>query len=155
MKKNNKKGFTLVELLAVIIVLALIMVFAVPSVLGTMNTARSKSLRLYAQRMVSKAEEYIQTQQMKGVAWKEGKQLNLDGEEMGLQDHGSYKGSVTVTSEDGVGYEKAIYTVHLKDETYCLNEATNKQLNGSTDDITIVSSSSNDCHVTDAGTESK
>ena len=40
MKKLNKKGFTLVELLAVIVVLAIIMVLTVPSVLSSMNSAR-------------------------------------------------------------------------------------------------------------------
>ena len=40
MKNLNKKGFTLVELLAVIVVLALIMVLTVPSVLTSMNSAR-------------------------------------------------------------------------------------------------------------------
>lgn len=54
MKKNNK-GFTLVELLAVIIILALIMVIAIPSILDTMNQARKESFYLYAQSLQSKA----------------------------------------------------------------------------------------------------
>lgn len=54
MKKNNK-GFTLVELLAVIIVLTLIMAIAIPSVLDTMNQARKESFYLYAQSLQSKA----------------------------------------------------------------------------------------------------
>lgn len=38
--KFNKKGFTLVELLAVIVILAVIAVIAVPSILGIIENAR-------------------------------------------------------------------------------------------------------------------
>ena len=37
---KNKKGFTLVELLAVIVILAIIMIIAIPAVLQTMESAR-------------------------------------------------------------------------------------------------------------------
>jgi type IV pilus assembly protein PilA len=40
---KKKKGFTLVELLAVIVILAIIMIIAIPAVLNTMQTARKKS----------------------------------------------------------------------------------------------------------------
>ena len=53
MKKRN--GFTLVELLAVIVVLALIMIIAIPSVLNTTNAAKKESFYLYAQSLESKA----------------------------------------------------------------------------------------------------
>mgnify|MGYP004458549645 FL=1 len=39
----NKKGFTLVELLAVVIVLAIISIIAVPQVLATIESARKSS----------------------------------------------------------------------------------------------------------------
>ncbi len=42
-KKLNKKGFTLVELLAVIVVLAIILVITVPMILNTMGSAKSDS----------------------------------------------------------------------------------------------------------------
>lgn len=48
--RSHKKGFTLVELLAVIVVLALIMVFAVPSILTTMNSAKKKSFQMYGEK---------------------------------------------------------------------------------------------------------
>lgn len=46
MKKiaKNKKGFTLVELLAVIVVLAIIILIAMPSVMSAMDKARKNSL---------------------------------------------------------------------------------------------------------------
>ena len=45
MKKMNKKGFTLVELLAVIVILALIMAIAVVSMSGIMNGARRNTMK--------------------------------------------------------------------------------------------------------------
>ena len=44
MKKLNRKGFTLIELLAVIVVLAIIIVVTIPSVIDSMNSAKSKQL---------------------------------------------------------------------------------------------------------------
>ena len=50
MKKRN--GFTLVELLAVIVVLAIIMIIAIPAVLDVMNNARKSSFALYIEKVV-------------------------------------------------------------------------------------------------------
>lgn len=44
MKKLNRKGFTLIELLAVIVVLAIIIVVTIPSVISSMNNAKTKQL---------------------------------------------------------------------------------------------------------------
>jgi type IV pilus assembly protein PilA len=43
MLKANKKGFTLVELLAVIVILAVILAIAVPSISSMMNNAKKSS----------------------------------------------------------------------------------------------------------------
>ncbi|MDD4036333.1 MAG: prepilin-type N-terminal cleavage/methylation domain-containing protein [Bacilli bacterium] len=51
----NKKGFTLVELLAVIVILAIILVIAVPNVLGIINKSRNDSFISTARMMVSAA----------------------------------------------------------------------------------------------------
>lgn len=53
MKKKN--GFTLVELLAVIVVLALIMIVVIPSIMKSIGSARKESFYLYAQSLQSKA----------------------------------------------------------------------------------------------------
>lgn len=64
MKKLNKKGFTLVELLAVIVVLAIIMVLTVPSVLSSMNSARQSSFLLYAGKMLEAAQGKYQSESL-------------------------------------------------------------------------------------------
>lgn len=53
--KKNKKGFTLVELLAVIVVLATIMILAVPAVVDSMNNAKASSFALFGQRVLNEA----------------------------------------------------------------------------------------------------
>ena len=56
MKKLNKKGFTLVELLAVIVILAVIMVITIPTVLGSMDKAKESAFATAVETM----EEFIQ-----------------------------------------------------------------------------------------------
>ena len=53
MKKLNKKGFTLVELLAVIVVLALLMVVATSSVGNALNNAKKNTLKTETQKIVT------------------------------------------------------------------------------------------------------
>ena len=52
---KKKDGFTLVELLAVIVVLALIMFIVLPNVLNSISSARKESFYLYAQNLQGKA----------------------------------------------------------------------------------------------------
>ncbi|MDD4036332.1 MAG: type II secretion system protein [Bacilli bacterium] len=53
--KGKKKGFTLVELLAVIVILAVILVIAVPNVLSIINKSRNDSFLSTAKMVVSAA----------------------------------------------------------------------------------------------------
>ena len=53
---NKKNGFTLVELLAVIVILAVILVIAVPSIISTINESRKGVLESSAKLIASTAE---------------------------------------------------------------------------------------------------
>lgn len=59
MKKKN--GFTLVELLAVIVILAIILVIAVPQILSTINSARDESMKSSAKMVIDSAEREYTT----------------------------------------------------------------------------------------------
>ena len=65
--KINKKGFTLVELLAVIVILALLIVIVANTAIPAMNNAKKKSLQTYAQKVVQKAKENCAAEKMAGV----------------------------------------------------------------------------------------
>ena len=56
-KKNKKKGFTLVELLAVIVILAIILVIAVPKVMSVIEDAKKATLESTAKMIASQAEK--------------------------------------------------------------------------------------------------
>ena len=55
--KNQKNGFTLVELLAVIVILAIILLIAVPNILGVIEEAREDSF-ISSVKMIVKTAEY-------------------------------------------------------------------------------------------------
>lgn len=59
MLKTNKQAFTLVELLAVIALLALLTTIAVPNVISTINNNKRNTFLLDAKRLVTKAESLI------------------------------------------------------------------------------------------------
>ena len=56
----NKKGFTLVELLAVIVILALLIVITANTVLPMMNKSKDNAMVVYAERVLSNASASYQ-----------------------------------------------------------------------------------------------
>ena len=63
MKNKKKKGFTLVELLAVIVILAVILVIAVPQILNTINSSRYAAIKSSAELLLNQAEKQYMTDQ--------------------------------------------------------------------------------------------
>ncbi len=60
---SNNKGFTLVELLAVIVILAIIMIIAIPAVLNTLETAKRKTFSEYIDKVATKTQDkYFESQ---------------------------------------------------------------------------------------------
>ena len=57
MKKNKKNGFTLVELLAVIVILAIVLVIAVPKVMSVIEDSKKATLESTAKMIASAAEK--------------------------------------------------------------------------------------------------
>ena len=117
MKKRNNKGFTLVELLAVIVILAIIMVIAIPSVLTTMKTAKMKSFKEYALKASNKAQETYAGDQL--ITNPGSCVLYKIGKDIGLSSTGDFKGYVVVKNTNN---ESKIY-VTLNDNDYMIYAA--------------------------------
>ena len=64
---KNKKAFTLVELLAVIVILAVILVIAVPSIMDTIKESRKGALASSAKLIASSAETAYMSNQTLGI----------------------------------------------------------------------------------------
>lgn len=55
----NRKGFTLVEMLAVIVILGLIMGIATYGVIGAINSSKNRGEKLFLDRLTTIVDEYI------------------------------------------------------------------------------------------------
>ena len=56
---NNKRAFTLIELLAVIVILALTFLFVMPQINSVMKKGENSSKELIEERVITAAKEYI------------------------------------------------------------------------------------------------
>ena len=105
--KLNKKGFTLVELLAVIVVLAVIMVIAIPTVIDSMNSAKKSSFAMYGQKMLNAAMSKVQGDALDGKS----AQPKYKFSEL-VASSGQYKGYVSYNSNTNT------YLVHFYNTDY-------------------------------------
>lgn len=114
--KNNKKGFTLVELLAVIVILAVVILIAVTAVIPRMETARKNAFVDEANAYAKAAVEANVNSQMSGTASTCFTIKYLNANYIDKKD-ASYDGYVTVAVSNGVGTA----TVYLKNNKYMIN----------------------------------
>ena len=112
---KNKKGFTLVELLAVIVVLAIIMIIAIPNVLSSMDTAKKSSFIIEARKVLNKAQEQYQADTLTGSP-----KACYTITDLGTDTGGKYKGYVTVSNN--------VFTIYLSDGEYRAEGATSSTL---------------------------
>lgn len=72
LRKNNKKGFTLVELIVVLVILAILAAFLVPSLTGYIDKAKEKEIIAETRQTVMAAQtivdEIYATQNIGGAA---------------------------------------------------------------------------------------
>ncbi|WP_294408050.1 type II secretion system protein [uncultured Ruminococcus sp.] len=74
MKKSNKKGFTLVELVVVIAIIGVLAAILVPSMMGYVKKSRLKTANGNAKTAYNAVAEYAADQETKGtpVTWTSG-----------------------------------------------------------------------------------
>ena len=95
---KNKNGFTLVELLAVIVILAVIMIIAIQSVLNILQTAKEKSFKEYLTKAYTAAEKKYLSRQIMGTS-NNCTMYNITTD-LGMSSTGNYKGYVLVYKND-------------------------------------------------------
>jgi len=130
MFKLNKKGFTLVELLAVIVVLAIIIIIAMPNVLRAMNNARTNSLKVYAQKVFTQAQAQYNMESLSD-SFTDGTLLvsgvrcyNL--QQLQMEATGSYRGYVTIELNQTGGTD--VYKIWLSDGNASIRGATSNEV---------------------------
>ncbi len=123
MKKN--KGFTLVELLAVIVILAIIMIIAIPTVLNTMETAKKKSMVNFAQKIINElSKTYVTRMTSNGFVRPADKTYYIYDikTELGLTNTGEYYGTAAILFFKNENGEEFIdYDIELLSNDYYLN----------------------------------
>lgn len=120
---NKRKGFTLVELLAVIVILAIIMIIAIPSVLGTVETSRRKTfLEFFTKVYTSVQSQWLEDSTMKDGFYKgSGLYIYSIKNDLGYPATGSYDGYVLVYSEIK---SKPSYFIYLFDDNFFMGVST-------------------------------
>ena len=133
MRKSNK-GFTLVELLAVIVILAIIMIIAIPAVLQTMQSARQKTFKEYVTKVYTAAQNsYLSDSTLgEGASGSKAVTVTVTGANeaetrtckgydvatgLGLSSVGSYTGTVLVCPGTGLN-DSIVILVRLQDGNY-------------------------------------
>ena len=99
MKRKNK-GFTLVELLAVIVILALIALIATPIILNVINDAKKQAAKDSAYGYMDAVEKYIVSSELEDESIKDGTYTVEDLNSMGVSVKGSTPDNGTIKIEN-------------------------------------------------------
>lgn len=150
MKKLNKKGFTLVELLAVIVILAVVMIIAATAMGSVISDTTRSSFAKEGMMAIDAAKYAFQVEQLKpssGIT--ATKNICMDIEWLntkGYYSKGSaegYKGAVLITYSSGK-YEQHVW---LSNGTYLITNQTSTSLydNYETSTTESASDAADDC----------
>ncbi len=122
--KKNKNGFTLVELLVVIVVLALIMIITIPAVLDVMDDTRRNAFVLYAQKVVKDTQtQYVYDSNI-GNAGGAGLYVYDITSDLGYTSTGNYRGYVVVhATTTGTKYILNLYDNNYAIANWNVNES--------------------------------
>jgi prepilin-type N-terminal cleavage/methylation domain-containing protein len=115
MKKKN--GFTLVELLAVIVVLAIIMIIAIPAVLDIMTNARKQAFTEAIDKYVTAVQTQYMADSGMGQIPGAGYYVYNIQTDLGLSTTGNYQGFVLV---DATNADNIEYYAYLRDNQYMI-----------------------------------
>ena len=98
---DKKKGFTLVELLAVIVILALIALIATPIILNVINDAKKQAAKDSAYGYMDAVEKYIVSSELEDKSIKDGTYRVEELNSMGVSVKGSIPDNGIIKIESG------------------------------------------------------
>ncbi len=114
MKKKN--GFTLVELLAVVVIMAIIALVAVPNVVSMLERNKKKQMVSDAKEMFNKFQNKITLGTLECDKTCNLKDLGLSGKQDGYGDKYDDTSSITYDNNNKT------FTITLKTDKHCLNK---------------------------------
>ena len=108
--KEKNKGFTLVELLAVIVILALIALIATPIILNVINDAKKQAAKDSAYGYMDAVEKYIVSSELEDKSIKDGTYRVEELNSMGVSVKGSTpdNGTIKIESKTVKSYDIGI-----------------------------------------------
>lgn len=110
LRKNNKKGFTLVELIVVLVILAILAALLVPALTGYIDKAKEKQIIAETRQIVMAAQtildEKYATQPVGGTV-----NIVKDDDEQDLKDLSELDNISLITSGTAVANENDVYIV--------------------------------------------
>ena len=109
--KEKNKGFTLVELLAVIVILALIALIATPIILNVINDAKKQAAKDSAYGYMDAVEKYIVSSELEDESIKDGTYSVEDLNSMGVSVKGNTpdNGNIEIKNKEVKSYDIGIY----------------------------------------------
>ena len=131
--KKNKKGFTLVELLAVIALVAILSGLAVTNVVSSIDNSRKNSFLMDSKRMVSKAE-YLLSQSRDNRDQAKASGIIFDYNK--LNEKGEFPSDADGRKFDPSSFVKVTYNNSTKQYNYCICVMGSKRKVGSNCDST-------------------
>lgn len=118
-----KKGFTLVELLAVIVILAIIALIATPLVLKYINNSRLRTFETSIHNVDSAADYYVVTQKLKGDSLNEPEVIDV--KDLNLDNKDKLAGSITIYNVNG---KNSISYNNVTDGNYIIKGDNNNKI---------------------------
>ena len=116
----KKKAFTLVELLAVIVILALVLAIAIPTIGALIENSRRGSFKASAEMVLSSSKLFLlENNEAEIFYFNDGVQSSEYGKVLNFQGDAPKTGIVAVYGNDNI-------TIALHNGTYCATKSSNE-----------------------------